>query len=83
MNDKLHNRLSSNLRFIRASCNLTQEEFSSQIGVSRAAYGAYEEGRSLPPLHVLIMISNKVDYSIDEISTKDLSLLKGVEYGKQ
>lgn len=53
------------LREERKKKGYSQEEFANLIGVSRQAVSKWESGQSLPEVDKLILISNKLDVSID------------------
>ncbi|WP_231464700.1 helix-turn-helix domain-containing protein [Pedobacter sp. Leaf132] len=59
--------LSHNLKLIRKQKGFTQEEFSSQLSISRPAYASYEEQRALPSLAVVIIISNLTGIDINTL----------------
>ena len=63
-----------NLKFLRESKGFTQDQLAFQIGISRPALGSYEECRAMPPLSILIVMSNKLEFDIKEICTVDLSI---------
>lgn len=48
---------SKNIKAIRMQAGITQERAADLIGVSRSAYGAYEEGRAFPSAETLIRIT--------------------------
>jgi transcriptional regulator with XRE-family HTH domain len=65
---------SENLKKLRKQKKFTQENFSELLGIKRNTYAAYEEGRSEPPLDILLSISqilrHRDIYSL--IASKDL-----------
>jgi transcriptional regulator with XRE-family HTH domain len=65
--------LKSNIKYLRKSYKLTQEQLSVPINVSRSALGAWEEGRSAPQIDALLRLSRFFDYSIDDLIKIDLS----------
>ncbi|MBK7885492.1 MAG: helix-turn-helix transcriptional regulator [Chitinophagaceae bacterium] len=48
--------IGDNLRELRKIHGYSQQEAADLIGVGRSCYGAYEECRAAPPIHVLISI---------------------------
>ena len=48
------NFISSNIRYIRNTRNLTQEQFADDLNWSKSMVGSYEEGRSEPSIEKLI-----------------------------
>lgn len=53
------------IAYIRQNRGLTQSQFGSQIGVSKAAVSAYESNSRLPSHDVLIKISTTFKVSMD------------------
>ena len=47
----MKNQLNENIRSLRKSLGLTQEEFAGQLDIKRSLIGAYEEGRAEPRLN--------------------------------
>jgi transcriptional regulator with XRE-family HTH domain len=69
----MENVFSSNIKYLRKSKGLTQDQFADKIGVNRAMIGSYEEGRALPKLSVMQDIAHYFSISIDDLINKDLS----------
>jgi transcriptional regulator with XRE-family HTH domain len=65
--------LSTNIKFLRKSKDLTQAEFALKIGVNRSVIGAYEEGRAEPKLQTLQAMSEFFNLRIDNLVNQDLS----------
>jgi len=53
--------LSNNLRKLRKSLNLSQEEFAKELGVTQRAVSAWENGSSEPSLENFFQITQKWD----------------------
>lgn len=64
--------ISHNLKLIREQKDLTQEEFSTKLGIKRATYASYEEQRAAPPLSVVITVSNLTGIDINTLLTDEL-----------
>ena len=63
--------IGQNIKYLRKSKGLTQEEIANKIGVNRAMIGSYEENRAVPKLSVLQDIAHYFSISIDNlINTK-------------
>ena len=63
--------IGQNIKYLRKSKGLTQEEIANKIGVNRAMIGSYEENRAVPKLSVLQNIAHYFSISIDDlINTK-------------
>lgn len=59
--------IGSNIKHLRKSKGLTQDELAKNIGVSRAVIGSYEENRATPKLSVLKDIAYYFNTSIDDL----------------
>lgn len=73
-----NNIISSRIKELRTSLELTQAEFAESINTTQAALSGYERGDRTPSLDILINIAQKYNVSIDWLcglsETKDLSL---------
>ncbi len=65
--------LSFNIKYLRKSKGLTQEEFANKIDVKRSVIGAYEEGRAEPKLSTIQNIADYYQITIDDLINSDLS----------
>lgn len=74
----MDNLLGSNIRNLRKSRNLTQDQLADKIGVKRAMIGSYEEGRAVPKLQALQTMSHYFDVSIDDLINADLQSGKNI-----
>lgn len=72
----MDNYLGLNIRHLRRSKNLTQDQLADKIGVNRAMIGSYEENRAVPKLSALRIISHYFGVSIDDLINIDLSIDK-------
>ena len=74
------NNFPSKLKGLRIDKNLTQQQVSEALQISRATLGHWEIGRSQPDLDELVKISNyfncTLDYLIDPAIPKDHILYK-------
>lgn len=65
---------SKNLRYIREEkYRLTQEALAENLGVSRSALSAYEDGRAEPRILLLIKIAQYFEITIDELINVDFA----------
>jgi len=64
---------SDNIRLLRGKLGKTQRELSEQITITPSRYSSYENGRSKPPMDVLIRISRFFHVSIDLLLSVDLT----------
>lgn len=65
----------SNLKLLRNSMGISQEEMSQQIGVTRSSLSAYEVGTAVPSYENLIRFSDFFKVTIDKFLKKDLNEL--------
>ena len=72
----MNNFLGSNIKYLRKSRNLTQDQLANKIGVNRAMIGSYEEGRATPKISALSTLSHYFNVSIDDMVNLDLSVKK-------
>lgn len=63
---------SDNIRFLRNRKNITQSAIAESFVITRSRYVSYEDGRSEPPLEILIKISKYFHISIDLLLTVDI-----------
>lgn len=59
------------MRDLRRRSGMSQKEIAAKIGVSQAAYSAYERGRNEPPAEMLVRLSYVFGCSIDVLVQKD------------
>lgn len=73
--------LNENIRFLRKSLSLTQDQFAQKLDIKRSLVGAYEEGRAEPRLELLQKMAALAGLSVDVLIGRDISQLK--EYEKK
>lgn len=64
--------LSENIRFLRDKIKASQQKVADEISITRGRYSTYEEGRSEPPVELLIKLSKYFKVNIDLLVTVDL-----------
>ena len=69
----MKNMISSNIRYLRAKENLTQEEFAERFGVSRQSVAKWESGDSTPDIAKCREICVHYDISLDTLVDVPLS----------
>lgn len=74
------NFISSNIRYIRSTRKLTQEQFADDLGWSKSMVGSYEESRSEPSIEKLIKLSTYSNIPIDILVKNDLRLAKDTSF---
>jgi transcriptional regulator with XRE-family HTH domain len=67
------NNIAKNIRHLRKIKTLTQEQLSEELGITRSKVGSYEEGRSDPPIDMLIQFSTYFKLPIDVLIKNDLT----------
>ncbi len=63
---------SDNIRFLRGKKEKTQQELANTLKLTRSRYVSYEDGRSEPPIEILIKISKFFNLSIDLLVSVDI-----------
>jgi transcriptional regulator with XRE-family HTH domain len=69
----MENILALNIRFLRKSKGLTQDQLADKLGVNRAMIGSYEEGRAVPKLSAIQDMARYFNVSLDELVNADIS----------
>ncbi len=67
------NYVSQNIKFLRTQKRLSQQRFADILEISKSRVGSYEEGRSLPSIETLQVLSNFFKISMDILVGNDLS----------
>lgn len=66
--------LSAKLTYLRKEADLTQEELSIKLRISRSAYSHYESGLHDPPIPILILFADfygvSTDFLLDRTITR-------------
>jgi transcriptional regulator with XRE-family HTH domain len=65
--------IAENIKYLRKTRQLTQDDLASKIGVKRAMIGSYEESRAVPKLPLLQAMAYYFDVSLNDLLDKDLS----------
>lgn len=68
--------IAKNIRHLRKLRGLTQEQLSEELRTTRSKIGSYEEGRSEPPIQMLINFSSYFKLPIDVLVKNDLTSAK-------
>ncbi len=79
----MNNKFADNLKKIRKEHNLSQEELSEEIGVSRQAISKWESGAAYPEMDKIILLCDKFNVNIDDLLHKDIKEVKGEEESKK
>ncbi len=73
----------TNLRKLRKAKRLSQTEFAKIFSLTRAAVGAYEEGRAEPKLDKIIEIAKYFGLTVDQLVTKKISVNEIFHFDKK
>lgn len=60
-------KINENIRAIRKSLGLTQDQFANELGIKRSLIGAYEEGRAEPRLELLCKIAELGNIHVEDL----------------
>lgn len=76
-------RLSSNMKTLRLSCGITQEELCEELFIARTTYSNYESGAKIPDLRTLDSLSSFYNISFSSIFESDLSteIMQNIYFG--
>ena len=65
-------KLAENIRYLRNKKGLSQQKLADELVITRGRYAKYEDGRSQPPIELLIKLSQLFKMSIDLLVTLDI-----------
>ena len=68
--------ISKTIREQRGKLSLSQEELAEKVYVTRQTIGNWENDKSYPDIHSLILLSQVFDMTIDNLIKGDLELMK-------
>jgi transcriptional regulator with XRE-family HTH domain len=74
---KLAEEIGSRLKVMREALNISQERMAANFGVSRTTYTNNEVGNTFPGLHVLKVLGDSFDISMDWLICSRGSMLYG------
>ena len=66
--------IGKNIKKIRSVKQLSQQQLSDILGVSRASVGSYEEGRAEPKIDTIIRLAKHFSISIDALLTREITV---------
>ena len=64
--------ISKNLKYLRVSRKMSQEQVGNILGKKKAMVGQYETNRSIPPGDVLVQLSQIFEVSLDDFVFRDI-----------
>ena len=68
--------LGKRLKECRAKSEMTQEELADKLYVSRQTISSWENDKSYPDIHSLLMISDLFGVSLDSLIKGDIEIMK-------
>ncbi len=68
--------LSSNIRFLRKRKRFTQSLLAESLGIKRSNVNNYENGTAIPPVNILVALSDLFHISVDTLLRINLSSLR-------
>ena len=75
--DQTRSLLSGNIRCLRKSLKLSQEELGQKVGLNRGNIASYEKGTAEPKICNLLRLAHLFKVSILDLTRRDLSQLNG------
>lgn len=68
--------LGSQIKKYRGEKQLSQEQLAEKIYVSRQTISSWENGKSYPDIHSLLLLSNVFEISLDQLIKGDIEIMK-------
>ena len=68
--------LASNIRFLRKRKRFTQSTLAESLGIKRSNVNNYENGTAIPPVQILVALSDLFHISVDTLLRINLSSLR-------
>ena len=65
--------LPQNIKYLRKSQGITQEELGGHFNLSYTAVGKWERGENAPTAHILVALADFFSVSLDDLVKTDLS----------
>ncbi|MCU0431363.1 MAG: LexA family transcriptional regulator [Cytophagaceae bacterium] len=75
-------KFAGNLRHLRSLKKKSQEQLAEDLKLTRSRISSYEEGRSEPPIDILIALSDYFEIPVDVLLRNDLSKSDGKTFIK-
>lgn len=75
--------IAKNIRWFRKQQQISQTEFASIFGITRASVGAYEEGRAEPKLELISRFAKYYNVDLTTFIDEDMSLLSSNTIGQK
>ena len=68
--------LNAQIKKYRRSLNLSQEELAEKVYVTRQTISNWENGKSYPDIHSLLLLSSLFNVSLDQLIKGDIETMK-------
>ena len=77
--------LARNMRYLRLSRipPMSQSMLAQRIGITKCTISKYEAAHYLPPIHVLIAIAGYFGFTMEELLSEKLPIMKGCEFNNE
>jgi transcriptional regulator with XRE-family HTH domain len=72
--------LGANLKLLRKRFKKSQEEMSSELGLTRSSYSGYENGVAEPNMETILKVSDYYRIPVDELLRRDFNELTSSEW---
>lgn len=69
--EKYLRNLPLNLKQLRKSAGFTQKQLADKLGITYQSYQAYEYGKTLPSLPIILSVVEIFDVSLDSLFGRD------------
>ncbi len=69
--EKYLRNLPLNLKQLRKSAGFTQKQLADKLGITYQSYQAYEYGKTLPSLPIILSVAEIFDVSLDSLFGRD------------
>ena len=70
--------LSTQVKKYRTELKLSQEELAEKVYVTRQTVSNWENGKSYPDIHSLLLLSSLFDVSLDQLIKGDIETMKKI-----
>ena len=70
--------LNAQIKKYRSSLNLSQEELAEKVYVTRQTISNWENGKSYPDIHSLLLLSSLFNVSLDQLIKGDIETMKDI-----
>ena len=70
--------LNAQIKKYRTKLSLSQEELAEKIYVTRQTVSNWENGKSYPDIHSLLLLSSLFDVSLDQLIKGDIETMKEI-----